>query len=115
MVVDLAQHEIFLAKVGISKLNHCLLGMFCMLLMSSDFFFKINVFKNPFSNTFRVSNSLDQDQVRHSVGPNPSPICFQRSSADCTSRQRVMVSTLVYGKYNTVTHLNSVAANFDAF
>ena len=36
-----------------------------------------------------MSNSLDADQARHSVGPDLGPICLQRLSADDTSRQRV--------------------------
>ena len=32
----------------------------------------------------RVSNRLDSDQDRHSVGPDPSPICLQKLSADDT-------------------------------
>ena len=33
--------------------------------------------KHSFRNTIRVSNSLDPDQDRHSVGPNLGPNCFQ--------------------------------------
>ena len=36
-----------------------------------------------------VSNSLDPDQDRRSVGPDLGPNCLQRLSADDTSRQRV--------------------------
>ena len=32
--------------------------------------------------SFLVSNSLDQDQDRHSVNPDLSPKCLQRLSAD---------------------------------
>ena len=35
-----------------------------------------------FQNTIRVSNSLDPDQARHFVGPNLSPICLQKISAE---------------------------------
>ena len=46
-------------------------------------FFKINFFQiNSFRNTIRVSNCLDPDQDRHSVGHDLSPDCFQRLSAD---------------------------------
>ena len=38
-----------------------------MLLLSADFFFKINFFKNSFRNTIRMSNSLDPDQDIHFV------------------------------------------------
>ena len=52
--------------------------MLCRLLT----FFKINFFKKYFRNTIRVSNKLDPDQARHSVGPDLGPKCLQRSSAD---------------------------------
>ena len=39
-----------------------------------------------------MSNSLDPDQTRHSVGPDFGPNCLERLSADNTSRQRVKVS-----------------------
>ena len=35
----------------------------------------------------RVSYSLDQDQDRHSVGPDLGPTCLQRLSADNKSRR----------------------------
>ena len=34
--------------------------------------------KNSFRNTIRVSNSLDLDQDRHSIGPDLGPNCSQR-------------------------------------
>ena len=56
------------------------LSCFCSLLLT---FFKINFFqKNSFRNTIRVSNSLDPDEDRHSVGPHLGPNCLQRLSAD---------------------------------
>ena len=56
-------------------------------------FFKIKFsVKNSFRNTIRVSNSWDQDQARHFVGPGLGPNCLQRLSADDTSRQRVNFS-----------------------
>ena len=39
-----------------------------------------------FFNTIKVLNSLDPDQARHFVGPDQSPICLQRLSADNNSR-----------------------------
>ena len=51
---------------------------FCL---SSAVFFKIEVFKNSFRNTIRVSNGLDPDQDRHSVGPDLRPNCLLRKSA----------------------------------
>ena len=54
-----------------------------MLLMSSaDFFSKLTVSKNSFRNTIRVSNGLDPDQNRHSVGPDLGLNCLQRLSDD---------------------------------
>ena len=47
--------------------------LFCHLL---TFFFS----KSSFSNTFRVSNSLDPDQARRIVGPDLGPNCLQRLS-----------------------------------
>ena len=60
---------------------------FCRLLT----LFKINFFKKNFSYTTRVSNELDPDQDRHSVGPDPGPNCLQRLSAAekvATSKKR---------------------------
>ena len=45
--------------------------------------------KNYFRNTITVSNSLDLDQDRPSVGPDLGTNCLQRLSADGTIRQRV--------------------------
>ena len=41
-----------------------------------------------------MSNSLDPDQARHSVGPDLGPNCLQKISTDNTSRQRVKVSSV---------------------
>ena len=70
-------------------LTVCLLdnfAFFCRLLI---FFFKIIFFEKYFRNTIRVSNSLDPDQARRSVGPDLGPNCLKRLSADDTRRQRV--------------------------
>ena len=40
--------------------------------------FKITFFKNSFRNTIRVSNGLDSDQDRRSVGPGLGLNCLQR-------------------------------------
>ena len=50
---------------------------FCYRLLT---FFKINLKK--FSDTIRLSNSLDPDQDQRSVCPDLGPDCFQRLSAD---------------------------------
>ena len=73
-------------------------GVCYMLLLLSAGFFQNQLFsKNSFRNTIRVSNGLDPDQHRHSVGPDLDPNCLQRLSADDTSRQRVkaLVSLLI--------------------
>ena len=56
-------------------------------LYSADFFSKLTLSKNAFRNTIRVSNSLDTDQDRHSVGPDLGPNCLQKLSADDKSRR----------------------------
>ena len=48
-------------------------------------FFKINFFKKFFQDAIRVSNGLDPDQDRRSVGPDLGPNCLQRLSADDNS------------------------------
>ena len=63
-----------------------------LLLSSADFFSKVTISKNSFRNTIRVSNSLDPDQDRRSVGPDLGPNCVERSSADdkiAASRQEI--------------------------
>ena len=54
-------------------------------------FFKINFFEKFFQEYIQsvITNSLDPDQVRHSVGLDLGPNCLQRLSADDTRRQRV--------------------------
>ena len=46
------------------------------------FFFKFTFSKKIFRTTIRVSNSLDPDQARRFVRPDPDPNCLQRLSAD---------------------------------
>ena len=53
-----------------------------LLLSSADFFSRFSFFfKKIFRNHIRVSNSLDSDQDRPSVGPDLGPNCLQRLSA----------------------------------
>ena len=47
--------------------------------------FKINFSKKKKKSTNRVPNSLDLDQVRHSVGPDLGPNCLQRLPAKTVS------------------------------
>ena len=48
--------------------------------------------KNVYSNTFRVTNSLDQDQARQNVGPVLGPNCFQGLPADDTDKELKYIS-----------------------
>ena len=67
------------------------------LLFVCRFFFQIfskSTFKkNSFKKSIRVSNSLDQDQARHFVGPDLGPNCLQRLAGDDPSRQRIKSSS----------------------
>ena len=49
--------------------------------------------KHSFRNTIRVSNSLEPDQARRSVGPDLVPNCLQKLSADDTRRYGVNILT----------------------
>ena len=79
---------------------------FCRLLI---FFSKINLSKNSFRNTIRVSNSLDSDQARQNVGPDLCPNCLKKLSADDTSRQSV---NLCMGKTKIVLEIQSSLESF---
>ena len=59
-------------------------AFFMLLLSSVDIVFKNkkNFSKNSFKTTFRVSNDLDPDQDRCTVGPDLGSNCLQRISAD---------------------------------
>ena len=53
------------------------------------------LYSNYFRNAFTVSNSLDPDQDRHSVGPDLVPNCFQRLLVEdkvIPSKERVKYS-----------------------
>ena len=73
------------------ELTLCMLGNFCVLFCRLLIFSKSTFSKNSFGNTIRVSNGLDPDQGRHSVGPDLGPNCLQKLSADGTNRQKVNV------------------------
>ena len=80
------------AKVSSIKkpLFFCLLGNFHAFLSSADFFSSKSTFlKSSFSDTIRVSSSLNPDQAQHFVGPDLDPNCLLRLSAEDTSRQRI--------------------------
>ena len=51
-------------------------------LLSADLFQKLSFSKKSLENTIRESNSLDSNLVRHHVGPDLSPNCLERLSAD---------------------------------
>ena len=91
MAVDKAQTKI--KPVSLINSCVCMVQLFSsweifLSFLSSSNFFKINFFKNYFRNTIWVSNRLDPDQVRHSVGPDLDPICLQKWAGD-NSRQWV--------------------------
>ena len=60
---------------------------FCRRLLQNHLFSKYS-----FSTTARLSNSLDPDQDRRSVGPDLDPNRLQRLSAGDTSREGVVAS-----------------------
>ena len=66
------------------------------LLSSDDFFSKYTFSKNSLRNTTRVSNSLDPDQDRHSVGPDLDPNCLLRLSADDAGKESVTVNLKIF-------------------
>ena len=74
-----------------------------MFLFSSADFLQNKVFKNkPPRTTIRVSNSLDPDQDRHSVGLHLGSNCLQKAIARSTDMQRVIT-----GKYFSVQYIVS--------
>ena len=67
----------------------CMLGKFSFFLLSSaDFFSKLTFSRNNFRNIIGVTNCLDPDQNRHSIGRVLGPNCLQRVVA---SKERVIV------------------------
>ena len=59
-----------------------MLGNFECLFVICSCFSKSTFLKNSFSDTVRVSNSLDPDQARQNVGPDLNPNCLQMLSHD---------------------------------
>ena len=55
-----------------------MLGNFTCFFVICWFFQNSTFSKKYFRNTIRVSNSLDPDQDRHSIGPDLGPNCLQR-------------------------------------
>ena len=60
--------------------KYVILLLACRVILMMLIFLKINLTKS-FRNTIRVSNGLDPDQDRRSVGPDLGPNCLQRLSA----------------------------------
>ena len=63
------------------------LEIFHVFVVICRLFSELTFSKNSFRNTFRVSNSLNPDQDRHSVGPDLDPNCLQRLSVDGKSHR----------------------------
>ena len=67
----------------------------------ADFFFKIKFFsKKNFNNIIRVSNSLDQDHARRSVGPDLGPKMFSMASS--------ILSSVALGRVNNKCNMKTI-------
>ena len=65
-----------------------------MFFLSSAVFLKITFFQKLFQEYHqRLSNSLDPDQARRSLGPDLVPNCLQKLSTEDTCRQRAKCLT----------------------
>ena len=79
-------------------------------------FFRNEFFRKIiFRNTIRVSNCLNPDQARHSVGPDLGPNCLQRLSADKLVGKRVELmmllgKRLLYDLYHLACSIRSISA-----
>ena len=51
-------------------------------------FVRLIISNNSFRNTIKVSNDLDPDQGKHSVGTDLCSNCLQRLTADVKSRHK---------------------------
>ena len=67
---------------GYTNLTFCMLCNF-----SCTDFSKLCFLNESFWITIRVSNGLDPDRERHSIGPDLDPNCLQRLSADDKRRR----------------------------
>ena len=63
----------------------CVLGIFHAFVGVCLLFSKLTFSKKSFRISIRESNSLDQDQDQHFVGPDLGLICLHRLSADAKS------------------------------
>ena len=97
--VQTVQIRTFISELGSNYLlnksvhdeNHCKQGKHVgkivhAFLLSADFFHNHLFQKKSFRNTIRVADSLDPDQVSHSVGLDLGSACLQRLSAVTTGR-----------------------------
>ena len=66
-----------------------------VVLSSAEILSKSTFSKHSFTNTIRLSNSLDPDQARRSVRPDLGPSCLQKLLADDTGRQ-IINSLLIF-------------------
>ena len=66
-----------------------MLGNFSCFCCRLLIFSKLTFSKSSFRHTITVSNSLDPDQDRHSVGPDLNPNCLRRLSADDKARKEL--------------------------
>ena len=79
-----------------------MLGNFACFYVICGFFFKSTFSKKSFRKTIRVSNSLDPDHARHSVGPDLGPtVCkgYQQKSKTATCGE--IVKSLTYLQFKS--------------
>ena len=73
---------------------------FCCHLLT--FFLKFTFSKNSFSNTIRVSNSLDSDQHRHFVDPELGSNCLQMIQVTASEERVKKSNKPVHEIFNNV-------------
>ena len=77
---------------SINGVTLCMLGIFLYVCCHLLIFSKFTSSKSTFSNTIRVSNNLDPNQDRHSMGPDLGTNClqgYQQTTKITASWQRV--------------------------
>ena len=111
-ISSFSQTHLF-SKFRISILTHCVLGNFCMLFFCHLIFFKIKFFKKLFQEYIQSVKQFESRSFWTSCRPDLCPNCLQRLSADCTSRQRVMVSTSSWSKvFRIILEFRSLRLTF---
>ena len=88
------QMHFFLGALRVKAL--CMLANFSSFSVVCRYFSKLTFHQNYFRNTIRVSNSLDPDQVRRSVGPDLGPNGLRILSADNNICRWQAKSNLIY-------------------